>query len=79
MEFEFTYRFEIIYQSKNLKDVSDFMSKLDLGTGEIGIYETITFQYTKEEKPISYFKELIKKAYEELGCVVLKIKGGKIE
>ena len=73
------YRFEIIYQSPLMKQVSDFMKKLDLGEQEFCIRETIHFQYSKEEKPVAYFKDLIKQALEACDCKLLDIEGGKIE
>jgi len=55
------------------------MSKLDLGMDGLALREVITFEYTKEEKPIQYFKDLINTAYERMGCKIIDIKGGKIE
>jgi hypothetical protein len=43
------------------------------------IKDVITFSYTKEEKPVSYFKELIKMAMESCDCQLVQIVGGKIE
>lgn len=73
------YRFEILYQTPNLKQASDFLGKLDLGINEFCFKEVITFTYTKQEKPISYFKELIHHSMKETGYIPIKIEGGKIE
>ena len=73
------YRFEILYQTTNLRRVSNFMEKLDLGMDEFCFKEVIAFNYTKEEKPVSYFKELIQQAMESIGHTLIKIEGGKIE
>jgi len=73
------YRFEFYYQDSSLRDLSSLMSKLDLGMDGLALREVITFEYTKEEKPIQYFKDLINTAYERMGCKIIDIKGGKIE
>ena len=73
------YRFEIWYQTKYMKQTSDFLSKCDLGTDCVCLKEVITFNYTKEEKPIDYFKGLIKQAMESGECTLVQIEGGKIE
>lgn len=73
------YRFEILYQTPNLRQVSNFMGNLDLGIDTLCFKDVITFHYTKEEKPVSYFKELIRKALESIGHTLIKIEGGKIE
>lgn len=73
------YRFDILYQTKQLKQVNDFMNTLDLGMDSICLKETYAFNYTAEEKPISYFKDLITQAIKSCGGTVLKIEGGKIE
>ena len=73
------YRFDITYQTKQLKQVSDFMKACDLGEGEICLKETYGFNYTSEEKPIAYFKGLLTQAIESIGGRVLQIEGGKIE
>lgn len=72
------YRFEIIYQTKWIKQASDFMSKCDLGVGEIGIKETITFQ-SQKDLIISDIKEKINQAMNESECKLLHIEGGKVE
>lgn len=55
------------------------MACLDVGVLEFCFKDVITFNYTEEEKPISYFKELIDKAMKEFGYVLMNIEGGKIE
>ncbi len=74
-----TYRFTVTYQTRNFKQASDFIKKCDLNIGGFYLEESLSFKYTKEEKPIQYFKDLIKQAYEACDCVVNEIKGGKIE
>lgn len=56
MEFEFIYRFEIIYQSKNLKDVSDFMSKLDPGTVRL-VYTKQSHSNIQKKKSLSHISK----------------------
>lgn len=73
------YRFEILYQTPRLKRASDFLRRMDLGMQKTAYKEVMTFTYTNEEKPISYFKNLIRIAMEESGFVLLEITGGKIE
>lgn len=73
------YRFKILYQTRNAKDVSNFMEKCDLRVGELCFEETIEFGYTAEEKPVAYFKDLIRQAMESTDHILLQIKGGKVE
>lgn len=79
MPSRFKYRFEVLYQTQHLKQVSDLMQKLDLGMDEVCFRETIGFYYILEEKPISYFKQLIRQAMEASGNVLINIEGGKTE
>ncbi len=44
----YKYRFDIIWQSKHMKAVSDFLQKCDLGTGQIGIKESFEFRSEKD-------------------------------
>lgn len=73
------YRFEIWYQTKNLRQIGYLLKTFDLGIDGLCTKDVITFVYTAEEKPISYFKELIKQAMESCERTVLKIEGGKVE
>ena len=73
------YRFEISYQTPHIKKASDFMTKLDLGTKECFIKDVLTFEYTKEEKPIQYFKDILTKAFVMMDYTLIHIEGGKIE
>lgn len=73
------YRFDIWYQTPQIKQVNDFMQKLDLGMDTICLKESYGFNYTAEEKPISYFKGLITQAIESCEGRVLRIEGGKVE
>lgn len=73
------YRFVVVFQTPQLKKISDFLSCLDLGHECFAYKEVMSFSYTKEEKPVSYFKDLIKQAVENSGHVFLYVEGGKIE
>lgn len=73
------YRFVVHYQDKHVKEVSDFLSRCDLGIDGFAFKEVFTFDYSKEEKPISYFKDLFTKAFDQLGRTIIHIEGGKIE
>lgn len=55
------------------------MQKLDLHTGDICHKEEFTFKYSKEEKPIEYFKDLFRQAFDSIECTIIHIEGGKIE
>ncbi len=72
------YRFEIIYQSENIKEISDFLNRCDLNIGTIGVRETITFT-SQKDLSLSDIKEKIKEAMQESGCKLLHIEGGKVE
>ncbi len=73
------YRFEISYQNKNIRQVCEFMRKVDLDLGDIYLKEVYGFDYINDEKPIDYFKDLFRQAYETMDCNIINIKGGKIE
>jgi hypothetical protein len=73
------YRFEVWYQTKNLRLISEFLQKCDLGMDGMCIKDVITFTYTREEQPIDYFKELIVQAMAACEGNVVHIEGGKIE
>lgn len=62
-----------------MKAASDFLKKCDLGMEGICVKDVITFRYSREEKSVSYFKDLITQAMEMTGHTVLQIEGGKIE
>lgn len=72
------YRFQYIYQNKNLQKVSDFLKKCDLGDRQFGFKETIEFT-SKNDIPIPILKETLKEAFEFADCTLLYIEGGKIE
>jgi hypothetical protein len=59
--------------------VNDFLGSCDLGIDTICIKDVITFNYTREEKPVSYFKDILKLAMENSECQIIHIEGGKIE
>lgn len=72
------YRFEVIYQNKWVKQASEFLDKCDLGIGDVGVEEVMTFT-SKKDLEISELKEIIKKAYQSCECQLLHIEGGKVE
>jgi len=72
------YRFEIFYANKYLQQVSDYMSKLDLGMDGMAIKEIMTFE-SKKDLNIKQIKELIIQGYEQCECKVINIEGGKVE
>ncbi len=72
------YRFDLIYQNKLMKQVSELMGKLDLDIGEAGIKETCTLT-TSEEREVSFLKDLLTQAFESAECTILHIEGGKVE
>jgi hypothetical protein len=72
------YRFEVLMQPKKLQEMSEFMKKLDLNTGDICIREEVSF-VRNGERPIEELKQIIKEAYDCVETKVLKIEGGKIE
>lgn len=76
-----TYRFSVYYETKRMQQVNEFLRKCDIYQSDTGtaIEETIRFNYTGKNKPISYFKDLIKQAYEQLECKVVLLEGGIIE
>lgn len=73
------YRFVVHYQTPHLKQVSDFMRKFDLGDREYTLEEIIQFACHSEEKPVSYFKDLIAQAFASIDHILVHIEGGKIE
>ena len=75
---KYHYRFVIIYQTKYMKNASDLLDKLDLGMDEIGLQETFEMTCTNDV-PIPTIKEHLRKAFESVECIILDIKGGKIE
>ncbi len=71
------YRFSITYQTEKMKQVSDFMDKLDLGIGDICTEHKIEF--TSTEQSLLKVKNTLTQAYESAGAKVFKIEGGKIQ
>lgn len=71
------YRFQITYQPEYYKKASEWMRKLDLDVGEVGLQEAITF--TADDQEVSIIKEKLKLAFESQNLTVLHIEGGKIE
>ena len=72
------YRFEILYQSRSGKYVSDFMNKCDVIVGDICVSDIVTF--TSENRiDIGLIKKTLTQAYESTECKVFKIEGGTIE
>lgn len=72
------YRFEIIYQTKWIKEAGEFFKKCDLGFNDMGLKEIITCN-SKNDLNVIEMKELIKNAYEYAECRLLHIEGGKVE
>jgi len=75
---KFKYKFEVIYQTKEMKLANRFLDDCDVDSGKIGIKEKICFT-ASPEKDIQFFKELIKQAFESCEMELLHIEGGKIE
>jgi hypothetical protein len=76
------YMFEITYQTKKQKIVSELMRKLDFDCGEIAIKDTIyvSFFHTSANDPsIEKFKVDLREAFESVDCTILEIEGGCIE
>jgi hypothetical protein len=75
------YKFTIWYQTPNLRQVNDFMIKCDIYKQDtvITIEEKFEFKYTGIDRPISYFKDLLKQAMESLGNKLINCEGGPIE
>lgn len=74
----FKYRFKINYQNDELKRLSDFMKKLDLGFDGLASEETWEFTGT-EDSDITKMKERIVWSIEQCGGKVFSIEGGKWE
>ena len=71
-------RFEITFASKSMKEVSDLIRRLDAIQGHICIKETVEITLEEYKDPQDV-KELLREAYEKLGCTVYDIKGGQFE
>lgn len=74
----FKYRFECLLQHNKLKEVSDFLKKCDINTGEICHKEVFEMTCWKES-PVYKIKETLTHALTALDYNVIDIKGGKIE
>lgn len=72
------YRFEVTYQNKACKDLSNFMKKCDVDIGGISLSEVFTFTCVKD-KPITLLKKDLVEAFFHSGLEVVHIEGGKIE
>jgi hypothetical protein len=72
------YRFEVTYSNKFALRVSDFMSRLDLGTGNIVVTDVVTFSSTSKGISIKQYKDKLKEGFELDGGTVWEITGGLI-
>jgi|GEM_PF-3065536 len=72
------YRFEIHYMNKLLKEIGEFMSKLDLCHNIYALKEIMTFTAQKQLS-IKELKDLITEAYKSCDCEVINIEGGTVE
>ncbi len=72
------YRFEILQCPELLDTVNQLMRKFDLISDGIALNEVMTFSSDKEA-PLEEIKKLIIQAYEQAGCTVIRIQGGKVE
>lgn len=75
------YRFKIWYQPAEIIKVNEFMVKCDLfaeGHGVV-IEDSIQFEYTGKDKPISYFQDIMKYAFQSTGGKLIKCEGGPFE
>ncbi len=72
------YRFKIVYQTKNLKKICDFMKKCDLDIGILCFEEIYMFD-GKDDISISLIKETFKKGFHLCDCQIIHIEGGKVE
>lgn len=74
----FKFKFEVVYQTKYCKEVSNLLQKCDLNTGDICFVDTIILSCRKDNE-ISKIKESLKQCLEACECTVFRIEGGKIE
>jgi|GEM_PF-6851724 hypothetical protein len=74
----FKYRFKVIYQPKEFREVCKFVEKMDLDIGEVGIEQVFQFTSAKD-MPIVELKSHIKSAFLSGEMTILHIEGGKIE
>lgn len=75
---KFKYRFDIAYQTKYLRQISDFLRKCDLG-GDGFCFREIYEMVCNKDNDVNILKEVIKQAYENAECNILQIEGGKWE
>jgi hypothetical protein len=72
------YRFEITYATKEMQQTCNFLKKMDLDIGQVGIQQIITF--TSEKNPsIAILKEHLHQAFKECNLTILQIEGGMME
>ncbi len=61
-----------------MKEVSDFLQKCDLGTGQIGIKESFEFR-SEKDMTTDFIKEKFNQVCEEIEYTLIHIEGGKVE
>lgn len=73
------YRFTVTYQTQHMRDTCNFLDMCDLNVGQVCIEQVYEFDYTKEPKPIEYFKRLFTQAFESIDCFLVDVRGGIVE
>lgn len=71
------YRFKILWRDESMKRANELLNQLDLGCGEIGIENEITF--TGQDEEVSVVKKKLRHCFESQGSEILNIEGGKVE
>ena len=72
------YRFKILYRTEYMIRAAELMEKFDLGDcSKIGLEQEIVF--TGKDHEVSFVKSQLKKCFEDTGCEILHIEGGKVE
>jgi hypothetical protein len=74
----FKYKFKAIVQDNQMKELREFMRKLDLNIGEIGLQLVFTFS-SKSDHDIPYIKEHLKMGFEYCNINLIHLDGKKIE
>jgi hypothetical protein len=72
------YAFEVIYTTKQLRQVNDFLKSCDLDIGEAGVRERFSFT-SKNDLTIDTIKQKLTEALRMCDYEPLHIEGGKIE
>ena len=74
----YKYKFTVVYATKEMQKACEFMKKLDLDIGEVGIQQSFSFS-SERNIEIPALKELISHSFESDCYKILHIEGGKIE